>query len=349
MRSTLFAMISIFISYPSRLKSLHNPLMRQLKFQVHRSTQEVYMVTTAETQEKSRSMAEQVTTASLASAAVIAAAAVNAAVGMRQLTAPDVSKSFVFKDGASTNRTGIVDEVGLPLVYDKNLIQEYWKKQGSALTQRWTEFLGYAVPYLTKVITLLVSGGADELKRNGGVLAKDARIIFEKLGPTYIKMGQMMSVRPDVLPKEALEELKILQDSVQPFDTQTAIQQIESELGGKLGEFFSEISEEPVAAASLAQVYKARLLSGEYVAVKIQRPRVLETVSKDLYVLRRAAEVYQGLIERFAPQQKTDYVALLNEWAVGFYTELDFLNEAANQQRICDLMVQERITGKTSD
>ena len=60
----------------------------------------------------------------------------------------------------------------------------------------------------------------------------------------------------------------------------------------------------------------------------------METVSKDLYVLRRAAEVYQGLMERFAPQQRTNYVALLNEWAVGFYTELDFVNEAANQQRI---------------
>jgi predicted unusual protein kinase regulating ubiquinone biosynthesis (AarF/ABC1/UbiB family) len=155
-----------------------------------------------------------------------------------------------------------------------------------------------------------------------------------------------MSVRPDILPPEALNELKLLQDSVKPFDTATAIQQIESELGDKLGAFFSEISIEPVAAASLAQVYKAKLTStGEYVAVKIQRPNVLEVVSKDLYVLRRAAEVYQGLMDRFAPQQRTNYVALLNEWAVGFYTELDFLNEAANQQRLKDLMIQEKITG----
>ena len=73
-------------------------------------------------------------------------------------------------------------------------------------------------------------------------------------GPTYIKMGQMMSVRPDVLPQPALEELKILQDSVKPFDTPTAVAQIEAELGGELGTFFTEISEEPVAAASLAQV-----------------------------------------------------------------------------------------------
>merc|ERR1712238_203310 len=73
------------------------------------------------------------------------------------------------------------------------------------------------------------------------------------------------------------------------------------------------------------------------VAVKVQRPSVLGTVSKDLYVLRRAAEVFQGLIERFAPQQRTDYVALLNEWSIGFYTELDFVNEARNQRRLRDI------------
>mmetsp|Transcript_29199 Transcript_29199/g.49133 ORF Transcript_29199/g.49133 Transcript_29199/m.49133 type:complete len:951 (-) Transcript_29199:412-3264(-) len=296
--------------------------------------------------ENRRSIVDQAGAAGLASAAVVAAAAVNSAVGMRQLSAPDSEQTFVFKDGAGQERLGKVDEYGLPLVYDKELIQSYWKKQGSALTQRWTEFLGYAVPYLTRIVTIIVAGGTDELKNNGASLAKDAREIFEKLGPTYVKMGQMMSVRPDVLPQEALDELKILQDSVEPFDTKTAVQQIESELGGELGQFFTEISEEPVAAASLAQVYKARLKeTGEYVAVKVQRPRVLEVVSKDLYVLRRAAEVYQGLMDRFAPQQRTNYVALLNEWAVGFYTELDFLNEGANQKRMKDLLAKEGIEG----
>ena len=79
--------------------------------------------------------------------------------------------------------------------------------------------------------------------------------------------------------------------------------------------------------------------------MKVQRPAVLETVSKDLYVLRRAAEVYQGLMDRFAPQQRTNYVALLNEWAVGFYTELDFVNEAANQQRLTTLLYDEGVDG----
>jgi len=82
-------------------------------------------------------------------------------------------------------------------------------------------------------------------------------------------------------------------------------------------------------------VYRAKLReTGEWVAVKVQRPGVQALVSKDLYVLRRAAEIYQGLVTRFAPQQRTDYVALLNEWAVGFYTELDFCNEAANMKKM---------------
>ena len=100
---------------------------------------------------------------------------------MRTLSAPDGQKTFVYRDGAAANRTGKIDEFGLPLIYDKDLIQVYWKTQGNALTERWTQFLGYTVPFLTKVITILVTGGPSELKSNSAPLARDARIIFEKL------------------------------------------------------------------------------------------------------------------------------------------------------------------------
>ena len=120
---------------------------------------------------------------------------------------------------------------------------------------------------------------------------------------------------------------------------QVAINVVEEELGRPLEDVFSEFDREPAAAASLAQVYRAKLRQGgEWVAVKVQRPGVQSLVSKDLYVLRRAAEVYQGLVRRFAPQQRTDYVALLNEWAVGFYTELDFLNEAGNMVKMAEVL-----------
>ena len=152
------------------------------------------------------------------------------------------------------------------------------------------------------------------------------------LGRTLPSCRPRLRVR---VAQAALDELTVLQDGVQGFDSEIARQMVEKELGCSIDEIFDEFGEDPAAAASLAQVYRARLrATGELVAVKVQRPGVQELISKDLYVLRRAAEVYQGLVTRFAPQQRTDYVALLNEWAVGFYTELDFVNEASNMKKM---------------
>ena len=255
--------------------------------------------------------------------------------GSRKIEAPSADKSFVYMDDS---REGVIDrEDGLPAVYDKEAIQNYWDGRPGELTKRWGEFVRLNVPFLTRVAAILISGGA--LVEEAGSLSKDARIIMEKLGPTYIKMGQMLSVRPDVLPEEARDELAILQDSVKPFSALTAREVVERSLGQPVEQLFSSFTEEPVAAASLAQVHRATLReSGQVVAVKVQRPNIIETVSKDLYVLRRAAEVYQAIMDRFAPQQKTDYRALLNEWAIGFYTELDFMNEAANQMKMKTLL-----------
>jgi predicted unusual protein kinase regulating ubiquinone biosynthesis (AarF/ABC1/UbiB family) len=230
----------------------------------------------------------------------------------------------------------------------QELIEKYWSKERGALQKRWGEFLRYSVPFLTRCVSLLIRGGTAELVANDRSLAREARVIMETLGPTYIKLGQVLSVRPDILPQAALDELTILQDNVKAYPTSTAVEVIERELGGPLGSFFSSISEEPVAAASLAQVYRAVVAdglpnAGAVVAVKVQRPDILQVVSKDLYVLRRAAEVYQGLVDRFAPQQRTDWVALLNEWAVGFYTELDFTNELSNQALLKRLMTEQGV------
>jgi len=288
--------------------------------------------------------ADRITNSGAVSAAAMATAAVNAAVSMKSLTAPSVDKSYISLDSTSN----AIDGEGLPLVYDKDLIESYWKKERGALNQRWSYFVGKAVPFLTKLVTLFISEGEINERHVPG-LSRQARMDLQDLGATFIKLGQMMSVRPDVLPQATLDELATLQDSVEPFDTEIAVRQIEEELGGPLGQFFTSISEEPVAAASLAQVYLATLNDGKdtRVAVKVQRPQVLSAVSKDLYVLRRAAEVFQGLVERFAPQQKTDYVALLNEWSIGFYTELDFSNEAKNQERLRTALIENGIEGIT--
>lgn len=289
------------------------------------------------------SLADRITNSGAVSAAAMATAAVNAAVSMKSLTAPSVDKSYISLDDSKE-----VDADGLPLVYDKDLIEGYWRKERGALNERWSYFVGKAVPFLTKLVTLFISEGEINERHVPG-LSRRARMDLQDLGATFIKLGQMMSVRPDVLPQATLDELTVLQDSVEPFDTKIAVRQIEEELGGPLGQFFTSISEEPVAAASLAQVYLATLNDGKdtKVAVKVQRPNVLSDVSKDLYVLRRAAEVFQGLVERFAPQQKTNYVALLNEWAIGFYTELDFVSEGKNQERLRTAMIEKGIKGIT--
>ena len=265
---------------------------------------------------------------------------VSKTVRMKGIEAPKNEKSYVALDAENA---GVTDDDGLPLVYAPEAIQTYWTKQGGALQQRWLEFLKESVPFLTRVASLSLQGGSEELTKNGASLAKDAREIIQRLGPTYIKAGQIDERETDVLPQAALNELAILQDSVKPFATTDAISIIEKELGAPLGEYFEEISERPGSGGEFKrQVYRAKLKStGEYVAVKVQRPGILATVSKDLYVLRRAAEVYQGIIERFAPQQRTDYVALLNEWAIGFYTELDFMNEARNQDTLRRLLLEQ--------
>ena len=135
-------------------------------------------------------------------------------------------------------------------------------------------------------MTLFISEG-EIAERHVPGLSWQARMDQQDLGPTFIKLGKMMSVRLDVPPQATLDELATLQDSVEPFGTAIAVDTIEEELGRPIGEFFTSISEEPVAAASLAQVYLATLNNGNNtrVAVKVQCPQVLSGVSKDLYVL----------------------------------------------------------------
>ncbi|CAE7524166.1 unnamed protein product [Symbiodinium natans] len=134
-----------------------------------------------------------------------------------------------------------------------------------------------------------------------------------------------------------MKELSRLQDNIETFPNKEAKAVIEEELGQPVSELFSSFSEEPIAAASLAQVYRATLKTGEEVAVKVQRPGALSTISKDLYVLRRLADVMQPLIRRFTADE-TDYIALTETFAEGLYTELDFRNEALNAIRMEELL-----------
>lgn len=176
------------------------------------------------------------------------------------------------------------------MVYSQDGIQQYWSGKSGEVQGRWAEFLGLSSPFLLKVLSSLAMNRYDESEKE---IVNDLRIILEKLGPTYVKMGQMLSIRPDIIGEVAMDELKKLQDGVKKFPTEEALEVIRIEYGiDDISEVFAELSEEPVAAASLAQVYKGKLITGETVAVKVQRPGTLSVVSKDLYVLRRAAELF---------------------------------------------------------
>ena len=149
------------------------------------------------------SFAERVANSGVASAAAMATAAVNAAVSMKTLTAPDVSKSYIALSDEVT-----IDEDGLPLVYDKEAIETYWKKEKGALNKRWGVFVGKAVPFLTRLTTLFIKDGKIDEKYIPE-LSQQARIDLQDLGPTFIKAGQMMSVRPDVLPQVRIKKFII--------------------------------------------------------------------------------------------------------------------------------------------
>lgn len=232
---------------------------------------------------------------------------------------------------AAARRTAAA--AGPPLRYDPAALRAYWSGRTGELARRWTAFAGVATPWIGAVAAAAARGTLDDDAVLAG-LTRSAATGMGTLGPTFVKLGQMLAVRPDVLPPACLAELSSLQDGVAPFSADVARRTVCEELGIRsLDEVFAEWGEVPVAAASLAQVHRARLVgSGELVAVKVQRPSALETVSKDLYVLQRASGFVQSAVRRFT-NQTTDYGALLDAWAGGFYNELDFLAEAAAQTR----------------
>ncbi|XP_019238421.1 PREDICTED: uncharacterized aarF domain-containing protein kinase At1g71810, chloroplastic isoform X2 [Nicotiana attenuata] len=194
-----------------------------------------------------------------------------------------------------------------PLIVVRRLVQI-----GSTLG-KW-----FAVRYMD-----IVNERADEMFK---IRAAELRKILVQLGPAYVKIAQAISSRPDLVPPLYLDELSQLQDRITPFSSEVAFQIIEKELGMPLDVVFSEISPEPVAAASLGQVYQARLRSsGQVVAVKVQRPGVRSSISLDILILRYLA----GLI-RSAGKLNTDLQAVVDEWASSLFREMDYKQEAQN-------------------
>ena len=171
------------------------------------------------------------------------------------------------------------------------------------------------------------------LVKNERRRAVQLRDLLTKLGPAYIKIGQALSTRPDLVPPIYLEELTRLQDQLPAFPNEIAYQFIEEELGAPPSEIYAELSSQPIAAASLGQVYQGRLKTGEEVAIKVQRPDLRERITIDLYILRKLAAWVQRNVKRV----RSDLVGILDELGDRIFEEMDYIHEGENAERFFEL------------
>lgn len=156
------------------------------------------------------------------------------------------------------------------------------------------------------------------------------RTAMEELGATFIKLGQLLSTRPDLLPPEYVAEFARLQDEAPPFDSDSAVEVIESELGQPIEAIFAQFDREPMAAASIGQVHAARLLNGNDVIIKIRRPGVVKQVEEDLEILHNLAA---ALNRRWEFAKRYDLLGLTQEFAMSLRSELDYIHEGQNAER----------------
>jgi ubiquinone biosynthesis protein len=157
------------------------------------------------------------------------------------------------------------------------------------------------------------------------------RLVLEELGPTFVKLGQIASTRPDLLPEDIVRELEKLQDRVPPFSFQEVREIVQLELGGDLSDIFRHFEETPLAAASIGQVHRAVLRTGENVAVKIQRPNITTVIETDLEILQDLAALAEHRLKWAAKYQIRDMV---EEFSKSLRAELDYTIEGRNAEKI---------------
>ena len=166
--------------------------------------------------------------------------------------------------------------------------------------------------------------------------AKRLRNALEELGPTFAKLGQVLSTRPDLLPPEFIEELATLQDHVNPLGEHEVVQVMERELGVPWEDVFETIDAQPLAAGTIAEVHRATLASGERVVVKVQRPNAREEIEQDLALLELFAE---KVSDRPGLNQVIDMAAVFEHLSSSLHRELDFRQEASNIERMRGVIV----------
>ncbi|MDJ0874667.1 MAG: AarF/UbiB family protein [Desulfobacterales bacterium] len=165
------------------------------------------------------------------------------------------------------------------------------------------------------------------------------RLALEELGPTYVKLGQVLSTRPDLIPVDFITELTKLQDKVPPFDTKEVERIVSQELGAAPDEVFATFERTPLASASIGQVHKATLADGEKVAVKVQRPGIKRIIEVDLEIMLHLATLMENHIEEVAFFRP---VKIVEEFAKALEREIDYTFEAVNMERMAGQFLSDR-------
>lgn len=213
--------------------------------------------------------------------------------------------------------------------YDAEAIANHYKRLPLKV---WKRSLNIFLPLLSLFLGLWWDRQTQQSDRQAQKRATQIRKLLTNLGPAFIKIGQALSTRPDVIPAIYMDELAQLQDQLPAFPNALAFQFIQEELGGTAQEIYAEISPNPIAAASLGQVYKGRLRTGEQVAIKVQRPGINEAIGLDMYILRGIAAWAMksfGLI-------RSNLTGILDEFASRIFEEMDYTCEGANADRFAE-------------
>lgn len=217
-----------------------------------------------------------------------------------------------------------------PRRYDAEAIAKHYRYRPWVVIWRALTVLWF---FATFVFSLKWDEWSNQAEQNKLKRATQLRQMLTHLGPTFIKVGQALSTRPDLIRKDFLDELIKLQDQLPPFDNAIALSIIETELGRQAKELFSQISPNPVAAASLGQVYRALLHTGEEVAVKVQRPNLLPVITLDLYLMRWAA----GWLSPWLPLNLGhDLTLIVDEFGIKLFEEIDYVNEGRNAEKFAN-------------
>lgn len=214
--------------------------------------------------------------------------------------------------------------------YDAIAIAQYYRYRPWRAIWRALRIAGL---FLGFILGLKWDDWQGQTERNKYRRASQLRQILTDLGPTFIKVGQALSTRPDLVQQDFLDELVKLQDQLPPFPNELAFRIIETQLDAPIADTFSEISPNPIAAASLGQVYRARLFSGEEVAVKVQRPNLHPILTLDLYLMRWAA----GWLSPWLPLNLGhDLTLIVDEFGTKLFEEIDYINEGRNAEKFAD-------------